>query len=117
MYPIFFIIYASYYYVLCNTIYYILLLFFISYIIHLYLYTPKMERIIKKNTFIFILIYFYNLFFLFFICRNKIYTLKFYQITLFLCIYELCDLLNPSHLTYTLSPFLRSTFSTRYTSG
>ena len=47
----------------------------------------------------------------------KIYQLKIYQITLVLCIHELCDPSNPSHLTYALSPFLRNTFSTRYTSG
>jgi len=33
--------------------------------------------------------------------------------TLFLCIHELCDPLNPSHLMYTF-PFLRSTFFLRY---
>jgi len=49
---------------------------------------------------------------MFFICRYKMYELKFYQITLY--IHELCDPLNPSHLMYT---FLRSTFFTRYTSG
>jgi len=32
--------------------------------------------------------------------------------TLFLCIHELCDPLNPSHLMYTF-PFLRSTFFLR----
>jgi len=59
-------LYKYYYYVLCSTIYYILLLFFISCIVHLYLYIPKtkIERIIKK-----ISLYILSLYF--FICRNK----------------------------------------------
>jgi len=65
-----------------------------------------MERIIKK-----IRLYIYIDIFLY--VEIKIHESN----AMFLCIHELCDPSNPSHLTYTLSPFLRSTFSTRYTSG
>jgi len=104
-------LYKYYYYVLCSTIYYILLLFFhFMYRTFISAYSKtKMERIIKKYIYIFILIYFLYV-------EIKIHESKFYQMTLFLCIHELCDPSNPSHLT--LSPFLRSTsFLTRYTSG
>jgi len=71
----------------------------------------KMERIIKKKYF-YIFIYNINIFFM---CRNKNTRIKILSNDI-VFVYELCDPSNPSHLTYTLSPFRRSTFSTRYTS-
>jgi len=83
--------------------------FFILYI-YICIFQNEDEKDNKKNTFIYL--YWYI-----FICRNKNTWIKILSNAMFLCIHELCDPSNPSHLTYTLSPFLRSTFSTRYTSG
>jgi len=95
--------YIIMYHLLCITI----ILYTYICIRILYLYAPK-RRSMGSNkkicVYIFILIFLLHLY--------KIYKLKFYQITLFF--HELCDPSNPNYLTYTLSLFLRSTFSTRY---
>ena len=104
------------------------LLFFSLHVSYIYIHILLYQYTLKKNGmdnkkyfYTFIFLYSYILIFLYsyiLLYVYKIYELKkIYQITLFLRIHELCDPSNPNHLTYALSPFLRNTFSTRYTSG
>jgi len=102
-------LYKYYYYVLCSTIYYILLLLYFSlHVSYIYIFQDEDGKDNKKK-------HLYTHIDIFFICRNKNTRIKILSndfMKLFLCIHELCDLSNPSYLTYILSPFRCSSFST-----